>query len=242
MGFQPRRFLLIWAVGIFLFFSASGSKLPSYILPILPALALLAGWRLTTLPARTLFWQLVPIGVLAVAALAALPFISSIGRHAGGADRRVQDLGLPLPCWCFWSACGYALWACRRGQPARAVLATGVAALLCTQLLIAGQDELSPSTSAWSHGPASDALSEAGRPVLQRGHLRPDARLLPRSHRDSGRVPRRNGLRPAAGTASWRSRPSREWMEVWKQQPYALAHSPSGRLRAARGRGLPHGV
>jgi 4-amino-4-deoxy-L-arabinose transferase-like glycosyltransferase len=40
-GFQPRKMLLVWAVFIFFFFSISSSKLPSYILPIFPALALL---------------------------------------------------------------------------------------------------------------------------------------------------------------------------------------------------------
>ena len=35
------RFLLLWAGFIFFFFSISGSKLPSYILPVMPALALL---------------------------------------------------------------------------------------------------------------------------------------------------------------------------------------------------------
>jgi 4-amino-4-deoxy-L-arabinose transferase-like glycosyltransferase len=41
--FQAERFALIWAVFIFAFFSKSGSKLPSYILPMFPALALLLG-------------------------------------------------------------------------------------------------------------------------------------------------------------------------------------------------------
>jgi 4-amino-4-deoxy-L-arabinose transferase-like glycosyltransferase len=40
---QIDRLLLIWTVFVFLFFSASGSKLPSYILPMFPAMALLAG-------------------------------------------------------------------------------------------------------------------------------------------------------------------------------------------------------
>ncbi len=39
--FQPGKLLLIWSVFIFFFFSISSSKLPSYILPIFPALALL---------------------------------------------------------------------------------------------------------------------------------------------------------------------------------------------------------
>ncbi len=49
--FQPQRFLLVWAVLVFLFFSVSDSKLASYILPIFPALAALVALhlgRLTT--------------------------------------------------------------------------------------------------------------------------------------------------------------------------------------------------
>lgn len=44
--FQTERFLLIWALFVFLFFSKSNSKLPSYILPMFPALALLLGQTL----------------------------------------------------------------------------------------------------------------------------------------------------------------------------------------------------
>jgi 4-amino-4-deoxy-L-arabinose transferase-like glycosyltransferase len=40
-GFDARRFAWVWCVVIFVFFSASDSKLLSYILPIFPALALL---------------------------------------------------------------------------------------------------------------------------------------------------------------------------------------------------------
>lgn len=45
-GFQPRKILFIWAAFLFLFFSVSGSKLPGYILPIFPALALLLAYQL----------------------------------------------------------------------------------------------------------------------------------------------------------------------------------------------------
>jgi 4-amino-4-deoxy-L-arabinose transferase-like glycosyltransferase len=44
--FQVERFLLIWAVFVFAFFSLSNSKLSSYILPMFPALALLLGQTL----------------------------------------------------------------------------------------------------------------------------------------------------------------------------------------------------
>ena len=52
--FQGNRLLLLWAAVIFAFFSVSSSKLPSYILPIFPALAILIGQHVQRLPARRL--------------------------------------------------------------------------------------------------------------------------------------------------------------------------------------------
>lgn len=71
-GFQAGRLLVAWAAVIFVFFSASGSKLPSYILPIFPALALLIGPRLAMLPARRFAGHAAAIAVLCVLAAAAL--------------------------------------------------------------------------------------------------------------------------------------------------------------------------
>ncbi|AJP49639.1 hypothetical protein PG1C_11830 [Rugosibacter aromaticivorans] len=46
--FQPQRFLLVWVVLVFVFFSISDSKLPSYILPLFPALATLVALHLNS--------------------------------------------------------------------------------------------------------------------------------------------------------------------------------------------------
>jgi 4-amino-4-deoxy-L-arabinose transferase-like glycosyltransferase len=50
-------FTVVWAVFPFLFFSASTSKLPGYILPVLPPTALLLGANLAALPERTRSWK-----------------------------------------------------------------------------------------------------------------------------------------------------------------------------------------
>ncbi|MDN8007305.1 glycosyltransferase family 39 protein [Burkholderia multivorans] len=50
-GFSPMLVLLIWSAFIFLFFSASHSKLISYVLPVAPALALIIGAYLPLLGA-----------------------------------------------------------------------------------------------------------------------------------------------------------------------------------------------
>ncbi len=53
--FHPSLFLLIWAVFIYFFFSISDSKLPSYLLPMFPAMALLMGRRVVEIRERLLF-------------------------------------------------------------------------------------------------------------------------------------------------------------------------------------------
>ncbi len=60
------------SVFIFVFFSASHSKLPSYILPVFPALAMLAGVHLAQAPPRALRTQLAIIAAGCVVAVAGL--------------------------------------------------------------------------------------------------------------------------------------------------------------------------
>jgi len=73
-AFNPERFLLIWVVFIYVFFSVSGSKLPSYLLPMFPALALLMGKRLAEMRERLLLWQLAPVLLVPMATLGFAPF------------------------------------------------------------------------------------------------------------------------------------------------------------------------
>lgn len=62
--FQAQWMLLIWAGFIFFFFSYSGSKLPSYILPIFPALALLIARQLVLDPRKGLVGSVAILVVL----------------------------------------------------------------------------------------------------------------------------------------------------------------------------------
>ncbi len=71
-GVAAGRVLVIWSVSIFVFFSASHSKLPSYILPIFPALALLAGVHLAQASPRTLRAQFAGVAVGCALATAGL--------------------------------------------------------------------------------------------------------------------------------------------------------------------------
>ncbi|HEY6895779.1 MAG TPA: glycosyltransferase family 39 protein [Rhodocyclaceae bacterium] len=68
-AFQPQRFLFVWVVLTFTFFSVSSSKLPPYILPIFPALALLGGRHLAELSRRALSLHLLAMLPVAIAGL-----------------------------------------------------------------------------------------------------------------------------------------------------------------------------
>lgn len=68
-GFRWQRFAIIWSLFITLFFSLSGSKLPAYVLPVFPILALvLADW-IARQPPERLWWRILPVGLLVLALL-----------------------------------------------------------------------------------------------------------------------------------------------------------------------------
>ena len=83
--FSAGWLLVCWFVIIFAFFSVSRSKLPGYIIPVFPALALLIGNRLDRLLGHTntmaFAWKLQTIG-FAIFACVGFFFLDAIGKQA----------------------------------------------------------------------------------------------------------------------------------------------------------------
>ena len=159
-SFKPRRFLLLYAAVIFLFFSVSQSKLPSYILPIFPALALLVGEWLTRVRGRTLMWVILPVAVLALSGAVASPLVVNYDSEKVPAalyamfGRWLLAGTLTL----FAASCLAMLFAWRE-RVETAVLVLGAGGLLLIQLVMTGHETLSPSYST-SH------LAGTLRPLL----------------------------------------------------------------------------
>jgi 4-amino-4-deoxy-L-arabinose transferase-like glycosyltransferase len=65
---RPLRFALAWSAFIVGFFSLSGSKLPAYILPAFPPLALVIGRYLADAPAKQIGRRLAPLPLIALVA------------------------------------------------------------------------------------------------------------------------------------------------------------------------------
>ena len=149
-AFHPARFLLIWAVVVFAFFSASGSKLPSYILPVFPALALLTGLVLAEIGTRQLLWHTIPMLAAGIAIVAFVPHASSMASRyvpASLIDAYVPWIlaaGLVLA---IGGACAFLFF--RRNDRAAAVLGMAFGGLVATQLAITGHDSLAPSYSGY---------------------------------------------------------------------------------------------
>ena len=134
------QFLLCWIAVFFLFFSASGTKLPNYILPLYPAAALLTGrfldrWRRgeATAPAWLVSASLACLGLIGVGAAgllaaggaASLPGLN--GRAFPGLERYAV-LGAPL----LLGAAAAAWLLLRRSQRTGAVAVVLAASLLFT--------------------------------------------------------------------------------------------------------------
>jgi 4-amino-4-deoxy-L-arabinose transferase-like glycosyltransferase len=148
--FRPARFLAIWTVFVFIFFSASGSKLPSYVLPIVPSLALLAGTWLAEADGRRLWWHAVTMLVAGAAIAAAAPGIIALSDPSGP-----QYLYQAYTPWIvaggLLAAAGglVAAYYCRRHASRPAVIAMACGGLLATQVVTSGHEVLSPWYSGY---------------------------------------------------------------------------------------------
>ncbi len=81
-SFQPALLAAVWAIAIFVFFSLSGSKLPGYIVPIFPAMAILAGVALDNISEKSWRRQMTWMLVVAIAGLIGTPVLGSLSNEA----------------------------------------------------------------------------------------------------------------------------------------------------------------
>jgi len=159
--FNPERFLLIWAVFVFLFFSKSDSKLPSYLLPMFPALALLMGKQLAGMNARRVFWLTVPVLPVLALLLGTAFFAANFGDTPVQKEMYSEYARWLIAAVLLWmaglSAALVGLW---RGAKAPAAVALAFSALVATILATSGYNTIARERSAYT-------LAEAIRPQVK---------------------------------------------------------------------------
>ncbi len=148
--FDPVKFLLVWCAVVFAFFSASDSKLPAYILPIYPALAVLIGREL----ARGSRALLVAQSLLALAAgLAALALPVWLPRLVE--ESYEPEAIAPFGRWlaagaiALALAAAFSLWTAWRRRGATSVLAVAAGGFIYVQAALLGFGTMAPLFSAY---------------------------------------------------------------------------------------------
>jgi 4-amino-4-deoxy-L-arabinose transferase-like glycosyltransferase len=148
--FHPERLLVVWCVFIFAFFSVSGSKLPSYIVPIFPALALLMAPSIVQTSSRAHAWNL---GAACVFALMCAAAMAMIDRFAN--DEIPVELFQNMRPWLVVTVAALllgtvlALRSRRQAASLRPVLAVAVSGLIAWQGIAYAYNALSPATSSY---------------------------------------------------------------------------------------------
>lgn len=151
--FRPGLLLVVWSVFIFVFFSLSQSKLPAYILPIMPALAILLARHLLSQEGENLRPHFMILTLLAgILALASwiVPEIKDLSSD-NTSKQMVQDYAVWVRAGTLIGAAGFACawWFSGKRQPFYALLVTALASAIATSLFLCGHNSLSRSNSSF---------------------------------------------------------------------------------------------
>lgn len=143
-GFDPALFLKIWVWFVLVFFSLSDSKLIPYVLPALPALALLTA----TLPEKTRASDLARTALLTLGAALALGALCLIApRHLPATGRNVYFLALARPLAevaLLLAVSGLYVLSRRGGEATRSTLFLGVGWSLAALLMMRAAAAVAP--------------------------------------------------------------------------------------------------
>jgi 4-amino-4-deoxy-L-arabinose transferase-like glycosyltransferase len=243
-GFAPAKLLLIWSAFIFLFFSASHSKLVSYVLPIAPALALVLGAYLPLVSRETWRRHLLGYALLLVAAAIGAIFIAHFG------DTRTPNvLYREFRVWVF-AALGVAfaltLVALRLAGRARAgvlpaATAFGAAWVMLATIAGTGHEAFGRQSSGAPLAPAVKAALArlpADTPFYSVGVL--DHTMPFYVGHTMIMVENADELRFGITEEPQKWVPTiAEWIERWKAAPHALALMPPKRYDALAAQHVP---
>ena len=165
-SFAPLKFVLIYSLFILLFFSQSGSKLPGYIAPLFPVLALVMGSYVRAVDPKRLALLIAPVVPLTLWGAYAIP-----AALAARGDDFSRALYATMTSWAVAGALALAVAALmafvllRMQRKWLGVLALTIGTMTGLELFERGFEYISPIYSGY-------AVSESIKP-----HLKPDTRL-----------------------------------------------------------------
>jgi 4-amino-4-deoxy-L-arabinose transferase-like glycosyltransferase len=136
--------LIVWAVFVFAFFSLSQSKLIPYILPLLPALAPLAGRSLAAMSPRRLAAHLAAVTLFALALALLILLLWRLPAAAGLVARASTPsiVGFAAAFALLALGTGVGVHLARRARPIAAAVAAGVGCWMLAQCALLATDQL----------------------------------------------------------------------------------------------------
>jgi 4-amino-4-deoxy-L-arabinose transferase-like glycosyltransferase len=169
--FHPERFLVIWIAVIYLFFSISNSKLPFYLVPILPPIALLMACTVPRLNHAQLVKRFMAILVLGILAAGSAYFFQCFGAQSMAiaqgrvlgwllAGATVLAFGWGLGCWLI-----------TRKKIEAGILITALSSILGSQLVMRDIDRIAPYRGSYRIAQQIVALHPSG-PIYSVGVFR----------------------------------------------------------------------
>ncbi|OXI90711.1 4-amino-4-deoxy-L-arabinose transferase [Burkholderia sp. AU31652] len=241
-GFSPMLVLLIWSAFIFLFFSASHSKLISYVLPVAPALALIIGAYLPLMSADRFRRHLLGYLVFLVVAAFGIIFLAYQG------DARTPNaLYRAFQMWLYAGLAVAAVltlaaaWLNRRAGAAAALAAFGAAWLAFGTIGGTGHDEFGRYSSGALLAPtvrAELAKLPADTPFYSIEML--DHTFPFYMGHTTIMVQRQDELAFGISMEPNKWIPTvDEWITRWKQETHALAIMPPGEYDNLVKQGVP---
>ncbi|RQS18672.1 glycosyltransferase family 39 protein [Burkholderia sp. Bp8998] len=241
-GFSPMLVLLIWSAFIFLFFSASHSKLISYVLPVAPALALVIGAYLPLMSADRFRRHLLGYLVFIVVAAFGIIFLAYQGdARTPNAQYRAFQVWLYAGLAVAGALTLAAAWLNRRVGVAAAITAFGAAWLAFGTIGGTGHDEFGRYSSGALLAPAVRA---------ELAKLPPDTPFYSIEMLDHTfpfymghttiMVQRQDELAFGISVEPNKWIPTvDQWIERWKQETHALAIMPPGQYDTLVKQGVP---
>jgi 4-amino-4-deoxy-L-arabinose transferase-like glycosyltransferase len=165
-AFKPLKFLLIYAAATLAFFSASGSKLAPYILPMFPVLAAITGARLADHARFTRRATCVAAGLIVFLALGLL--IYSAWRNSFVPREALAWAAAAVVAVCAGVVVSFSA----RVSLATGVLVTAAGAILAWQSLLSEYTAIPPQRSALELVAATRPFIRAGTPLYSVGQYR----------------------------------------------------------------------
>jgi 4-amino-4-deoxy-L-arabinose transferase-like glycosyltransferase len=169
-GFRSRRFLLIWAASVFLFFSASHSKLGPYILPIFPALAVVATDFISRAKIKLLSNHVMVIVLLWLCALGYLLFYPApqIKNASPALAVELFHWGQAMAATALIGAV-IGWWLISHNRPRDAIIAMSTGTFLGISALLVGMDAARETRSSYDLTEAIKPHHDANKPFYSIG-------------------------------------------------------------------------